>query len=64
MDGTGRFPIGAVVRDLAHMRGVVCGNANFRPKGSDLTASDVPHVLVDMGDWTVWVQARWLTVEP
>lgn len=65
MDGRGRFVIGSTVRDLAHQRGIVRGNARFRPKGSDVTASEVPHVLVELDDqYTIWINAKYLTVEP
>jgi len=63
MDGHGVFPIGATVRDLAHMKGIVRGNARFRPKGRNLTASEVPHVLVEIDEQhTLWVEAKYLSV--
>lgn len=63
MDGTGRFPIGSTVRDLANLRGIVRGNAEFRPQGKHLNTSDVSHVLVEIDEqYTVWIMAKYLTV--
>jgi hypothetical protein len=45
------------------MKGIVRGNAHFRPKGRDLTATTVPHVLVELDEqYTVWIDAKYLTV--